>query len=184
MNVTADEIQPRTPKTPLELERVADVLRHAPQELVAWPTCWIVASTTAPLHRVYGTAPTLDAARAIILDARQTPAAGWSAEEVASLAPYGEFDTGGTPRLLRSFRPCTHDGFSEWRCTAAAPFDEVQQMTLRIVRSGYADPIDVDIPVSADLLVFDASAMEKFIYPHYEHHYGPEYVEALRARMG
>ena len=188
-----DDAQPRQPRTALELARITDAL-SAPPSCLPGKKCWIIASTQAPMHRVLGAAPTLEEARARIRAARKDGVEGWTKRELASLAPYGEFDLdpkrGSTPlppgaptkSLLSPWQVCWHDCFSEFICPRPPIEQEsILGVELRIEVRGAA-PVVITIPKTADLVVFQRSAWEKFILPHYERQYGKEYVHQLRGR--
>src|SRR5687768_16946883 len=120
-----DDVPARQPKTALELARITDALR-APPSCLPGKRCYIIASTQGPMHRVLGAAPTLAEAQARIRAARKGGAVGWTKKELASLAPYGEFELdptrGAAPRppgaptrsLNAPWHACWHDCFSEF----------------------------------------------------------------------
>ena len=77
---------------------------------------------------------------------------------------------------------CWHDCFSEFICpTPPLDQDSILGLQLHVERKGLA-PLVIPIPKTADLVVFQRSAWEKFILPHYHRQYGPEYVRQLRGR--
>jgi hypothetical protein len=188
------DIPGRQPRTALELARIHDALR-APPSCLPFGRCWIIASTEAPMHRVFGAVETLPEAQERIRSARKDGALGWTKSELASLAPYGEFEldeaqaapAGKRPsssNLTQPWHACWHDCFSEWFCPSPPmDGDSILGMELRVQRRGFK-PVVIPIPKSADMVVLRESAWVKFILPHYERTYGRDYVDRLRKLHG